>query len=130
MGLILPNVCLMCKVAEETIDHMFIHCPFVATLWDWLSLLSNWITPLPEGTCNLLQHLWRIVVGASLWNLCKERNLRTFEGRVRDYPPFLSLSRKPSSCGLLLLGLSFLSPKSSSSLISQSFCFLKRGLGA
>lgn len=33
-GMLRPNKCFMCHVAEETSGHLFIHCPIAGSLWE------------------------------------------------------------------------------------------------
>ncbi|KAL4201800.1 hypothetical protein AMTRI_Chr02g217880 [Amborella trichopoda] len=76
--MILPNVCLICKSAEETIDHLFVQCPFAASMWDWLRLISSWITPCLEGIYELLQQFWTLPfssLGNSLWRIAVAASL-------------------------------------------------------
>ncbi|KAL4182941.1 hypothetical protein AMTRI_Chr11g95660 [Amborella trichopoda] len=113
--MILPNVCLFCKNAEETIVHLFLRCPFTKRIWDWLSSISCWLIARPEGISELMQQiwtppfsslgigLWRIVVPAGLWSMWKERNLRMFEGHTKDLSSLLILLRDRLSCGRLHL---------------------------
>ena len=44
-GRALANRCFLCEGAEETIEHLLIHCKKVNTLWDlFLSIVgTNWV---------------------------------------------------------------------------------------
>ncbi|KAL4184838.1 hypothetical protein AMTRI_Chr10g227520 [Amborella trichopoda] len=83
--MLLPRVGLFCKNVEETIDHLFLHVLVRRGFGIWLSCISCWLTPHPEGISELMQQiwtppfyslgisLWRIVVVVSLWHLWKEK---------------------------------------------------------
>ncbi|KAL4200128.1 hypothetical protein AMTRI_Chr03g148130 [Amborella trichopoda] len=84
--MILADVCLMCKEAEETTNHIFIHCACADRLWDWLAIsecLQQIWTP-PSSSLGL--SMWKIVAAVFFW---KERNFRTFKSQIRDFPKFV-----------------------------------------
>lgn len=87
-----PHWCALCKSDGETVDHMFIHCPYALKVW-WLLLgevNAVWVTP--KGCFKLLsckidalgrgkkaKVLWGNLLQAMIWNLWVERNRRIFD---------------------------------------------------
>ena len=35
------SICIYCKFAAETIDHLLIHCPLVSDFWEQLNIKRN-----------------------------------------------------------------------------------------
>ncbi|KAI5321585.1 hypothetical protein L3X38_030656 [Prunus dulcis] len=87
-----PHWCVFCNLDGESVNHMFIHCPYSIKVW-WLLLREAeavWVTP--KGCFQLLSSnfaalgkgkktkvLWGCVVQAIFWNLWMESNRRIFE---------------------------------------------------
>ncbi|KAL4179303.1 hypothetical protein AMTRI_Chr13g119370 [Amborella trichopoda] len=70
----MPSVCLFCKYADESIDHLFLQYTFAERIWDWLSGISCWLTRCP-----------------------KEMNLRTFEGCTKYLSSLVDSIKRSSS---------------------------------
>ena len=91
-GIILVNWCCMCKVAEESVEHLLLHCTYARELWDMIFVLFgvHWVMPRSvmalfdcwQGSLGHHQNsvIWRAVLHCVLWCLWRERNARTFEG--------------------------------------------------
>ena len=86
----LASWCGMCKNAEETVDHLLIHCRFARQLWNFVfqSAGINWVLPhhVPEmlfGWWNWIgkrsSGVWNLTPSCLMWTIWKERNKRTFE---------------------------------------------------
>jgi len=95
-GMTLCSRCFLCKEIAETVNHLFLHCPFTAHLWRiilnrkgiaWTmpgkitEALSSW-----EGICSHAKDRsrWRIVPACIWWTIWKERNSRCFESLEND----------------------------------------------
>ncbi len=83
-----PGVCPMCEVESETVDHLFLGCPFSAQLLD--SLLQNRpVAPFcttPDKLWEVCGHMrgpgrkWELTtIAATWWTVWLERNYRIFE---------------------------------------------------
>ena len=89
-GFVLASWCCMCKNAEETVDHLLLHCWVARQLWnfvflfvgiDWVLLLHvsnllfgwwNWFGKRSSG-------VWNLIPSCLMWTIWRERNKRTFE---------------------------------------------------
>ncbi|KAM1060262.1 hypothetical protein TB1_024191 [Malus domestica] len=87
-----PHWCTLCKSGEESVNHIFLHCPYSIQLW-WKLLKeagARWVTP--KGCFKLLsikfeglgkgrkaKTLWGSLLMALFWNIWLERNKRVFE---------------------------------------------------
>jgi hypothetical protein len=40
-GCYMPSMCSMCNKHQETADHIFLHCTFALSLWNWLQNILN-----------------------------------------------------------------------------------------
>ena len=84
----------MCLKEEESIDHLFLHCHWVSTLWFLaLSLMGiSWVQPsnvnddLVAWRRRLkdrwVHGIWKLIPLAIWWCTWKERNRRIFEGKA------------------------------------------------
>jgi hypothetical protein len=95
-NIILVNWCCMCRVDEETIDHLFLHCKVATKLWDTdLSLFRmHWV--MPRRVVDLLDcwqgrlgrhqniEIWKAIPHCLMWCIWRERNERTFEDSERN----------------------------------------------
>jgi hypothetical protein len=96
-GLQAEAACALCSQHDETIDHLLIACVFPREIWSRLLLRAGLLHLAPtEGSA--LQEWWissrkqipirfrrafdSVVIVVS-WNVWKERNSRTFDGRNR-----------------------------------------------
>ena len=96
-----PSRCPLCKLHEETVDHIMLDCPFAKEVWlqamnlnqatnlphSVQDLLSSWVSLSPfRLTKNiLLQTAWEWLPKAICWKLWLERNNRIF--RSQESPP-------------------------------------------
>ena len=88
----------MCKRNGESVDHLFLHCPFAMDLWSmvlglfgvtWvmlhtvLGLLGCW-----QGSFGRHRngYIWSIIPHCLMWCLWRERNSRCFEDIERSIP--------------------------------------------
>ena len=86
----------MCKRNGESLDHLFLHCPFAMDLWSmvlglfgvtWimlhtvLGLLGCW-----QGRVGRHRngYIWSIIPHCLMWCLWRERNSRCFEDIERS----------------------------------------------
>ena len=90
--------CYMCKRNGESVDHLFLHCPFASDLWSMvLGLIGvSWVMPHTilgllwcwQGSFGHHQniYIWSIIPHCLLWCLWRERNSRCFEDTERSIP--------------------------------------------
>lgn len=88
--------CIMCRKNEESVDHLFLHCPIALFLWHKLFLLGNVMWVAPQRSAHMLEVdfrvlggskraklLWSCAAFATFWVLWLERNARVFEDKSR-----------------------------------------------
>lgn len=91
-----PNSCLFCAYVLESVNHLFLHCPF--SWWIWCCVLGEsglcWVSPgrvidlfttwQPGPFSARGRRIWSIVPFAVIWGLWLERNRRHFEHSAWD----------------------------------------------
>ena len=90
-----PQWCIICRGDGESIDHLFLHCPFTMWLWHKLFNLARiaWVSPRSiedlfiiafRGLGNFRgKTLWKIACLSLVWFVWQERNARIFENKER-----------------------------------------------
>ena len=90
----------MCKRNGESVDYLFLHCPFAMDLWSmvlglfgvsWvmlhtvLGLLGCW-----QGSFGRHRngYIWSIIPHCLMWCLWREKNCRCFEDYENSIPEF------------------------------------------
>ncbi|CAN1796057.1 hypothetical protein LINPERHAP1_LOCUS20800, partial [Linum perenne] len=85
-GFILPNWCALCRKQEESIDHLFIHCPFVSGIWGKVSSRLSISGPVPGGFQDLItgwkglncgtpfEAMHKVLLHSLCWHIWLERN--------------------------------------------------------
>eukprot|EP00253_Pinus_taeda_P013029 PITA_13029 len=96
-GFIGPSRCCLCKLEEETRDHLLIHCPFAKTLWirakrtfgkpenspcEFKEVVFQWNAEVFQ--CQVVRRAWDLISGFSLWMIWKERNRRIFQNSAME----------------------------------------------
>lgn len=93
--IIIPNRCCLCLSAAESSSHLFLHCHWVMSMWNYfLSRLGvTWVQP--ESVYQVLEcwlyqknrecsikgrELWNVIPAALWWCIWEEQNRRLFEG--------------------------------------------------
>ena len=91
----------MCKCNNESIDHLFLHCPIAMDLQSMVLGLFGVSWVMPQSVVELLAllacqqgrfgrhrngHIWLIVPRCLMWCLWRERNSRCFEDNERPIP--------------------------------------------
>lgn len=90
----LPNRCYLCLNNEESVNHMFIHCPFVLPIWGMFFQMwgLNWVFPqdiqdyfkswnYPTNNPTI-RNLWKFSFAHILWGIWKERNKKLFKNDI------------------------------------------------
>ena len=82
----------MCKIADETVDHLFLHCQVARELWsfvfccvgiDWVipfrvsEFLFNWWNWFGKRSSGV----WNLISSCPMWIIWRERNNQTFENK-------------------------------------------------
>lgn len=96
--------CVLCHSATETIDHLFLQCPFTTHLWDYFVNLLQ--LPVQPSSMEALWVSWRalltpasrilgdLVVKALMWNVWLARNDCLFNANVLHvYSVILKIDR-------------------------------------
>uniref|UniRef100_A0A2N9I6Z1 Reverse transcriptase zinc-binding domain-containing protein n=1 Tax=Fagus sylvatica TaxID=28930 RepID=A0A2N9I6Z1_FAGSY len=89
-GYVMANYCCMCKAAEETVDHLLLHCGVAREIWSFVfrsfgidGVLLNSFTELLFGWWNWFgkssSSVWNLIPSCLIWTIWRERNSRTFE---------------------------------------------------
>ena len=100
MNFNLASRCAMCLEEEESVDHLFLHCQWLSSLWflsislvgvSWVQLsnveavLAAWRRRLKKSRVH---GIWKLVPLAIWWCTWKERNQRIFEGKASSLQDF------------------------------------------
>ncbi|XP_059626865.1 uncharacterized protein LOC132269630 [Cornus florida] len=92
-GNTIVNWCCLCKRDEESVDHIFMHCPTAYDCWNLIFDIFgiHWVMPQSSKGlinawrgCLVRSHArdyWRIVPHFVWWCIWKERNNRIFKGK-------------------------------------------------
>ncbi|CAL1352894.1 unnamed protein product [Linum trigynum] len=92
-GLSLASMCIMCKEAEENINHLFWLCPFSNKIWNTIQQMVEIVGPFPAHVDAVIagwnvgsQLPWksgfvRGLLHAYTWEIWKERNSRIFQDK-------------------------------------------------
>ncbi|CAN0884339.1 LINE-1 retrotransposable element ORF2 protein [Linum grandiflorum] len=93
-GMMVPNRCSLCCMAEESVGHLLLHCPFSSKVWSFFAQTIGVHGPLPRDVLGLMKG-WKEGLGTScfaqfrkvlhqavLWYLWLERNRRIFDDRT------------------------------------------------
>ncbi|CAL9010028.1 unnamed protein product [Prunus brigantina] len=133
-GVSLASGCSFCYRYGETVNHLFLTCPFVMALWKWLLHLFNksscpfnsmdnlFVGPFVESFSPSSRKLWLLVACNLVWGIWHLRNQIRFDRLVvcLDYAQRWFLSRfKESGIACFVSGHSPSSP-----LIFQLLGFL------
>ncbi|PWA52804.1 RNA-directed DNA polymerase, eukaryota, Reverse transcriptase zinc-binding domain protein [Artemisia annua] len=88
--------CIFCKRVKDSHDHLFFGCELPGKVWNrmknlvklntapncWSEILDFMLRrPINKSIWSILQ---RLVIGASIYYIWQERNLRLFQGKVRS----------------------------------------------
>ena len=116
-GMVMVNRCCLCKTAEESVDHLLIHCPVAKEMWDnVLSLFGvSWVMPCHvRGLIDcwlrgLVRHqyslIWKAIPHCLMWCLWRERNMRSFEDTELGIPDVKLIFFRTLYDWILALGL-------------------------
>jgi hypothetical protein len=89
-GFVLAGWCCMCKNAEESVDHLLLHCWAARQLWNFVFQFVGIVWVLPLHVSELLfgwwnwfgkrsSGVWNLIPSCLMWTIWRERNKRTFE---------------------------------------------------
>ncbi|XP_059075024.1 uncharacterized protein LOC131875037 [Cryptomeria japonica] len=96
LGFLGPFRCIMCKKAEESLDHLLLQCEKAQTIWSFLLGKLGWMAPLPNTVLDLFSSwnipsrrsvfssLWIVVPSLVIWEIWKERNRRLFQEKEKS----------------------------------------------
>ena len=108
--------CVLCKRVPDSHNHLFFECPFSGKIWDeikimaklhkapdkWSDILSFMLhRPFTKSIWSVLQ---RLVIGACIYFVWQERNLRTFQDQARSCDVLCKLIK--DTVRLRIMGLS------------------------
>ena len=84
--------CCMCRSADESVDHLFLHCQVAKELWSFIfrCVGINWV--LPFRVSDLLfswwnwfgkrsSGVWNLIPSCLMWTIWRERNNRIFKDK-------------------------------------------------
>ncbi len=84
--------CCMCRSADESVDHLFLHCQVARELWSFIfrCVGIDWV--LPFRVSDLLfswwnwfgkrsSGVWILIPSCLMWTIWRERNNRIFEDK-------------------------------------------------
>ncbi|XP_004234894.1 uncharacterized protein [Solanum lycopersicum] len=93
-GMVLNKACVLCKSADESIEHIFIQCHYARKVWerllDWIdnhsrcpmtwSQFMQWSIQHGKGKTKSAQ-LFKSILAEGVYGLWNERNKRIFEDK-------------------------------------------------
>ena len=101
-GFVLAGWCCMCKNADESENHLLLHCCITRQLWNFVFkfVRIDWV--LPCNASSLLfgwwnwfgkrsSGVWNLIPSCYMWTIWRERNNRTFENLESPVAKFIKL---------------------------------------
>ena len=92
-----PSWCILCKQADENLDHLLLHCEYSKKIWVKAIDLFNIIGAISKkwsefvivkwsfkGKRSMKRRMWRLALLAIGWQIWLERNKRIFEDKSRS----------------------------------------------
>jgi ribonuclease HI len=100
-GFIGPSICVLCLQQEESKEHLFNTCSYSQQIWDYGAQIMR-KSNRNRGSINctienwdnisfsnpILNLIWQLLPGFTLWQIWKERNRRIFRSQM--FPPNLA----------------------------------------
>ncbi|KAL6191890.1 hypothetical protein ACLB2K_038279 [Fragaria x ananassa] len=118
-GVSLASCCVLCRQQSESIDHIFLFCPFASTIWHYMtsnfgisgspnSVLLMLNLGLSSSRSTQLRELWSTCIVTTLWFIWSSRHKIKYEGLRVDATRVCSLiSRHVISSSKLVTGCMF-----------------------
>ncbi len=91
-GFVLAGWCCLCKAADESVDHLFLHFRIARVIWSLVfrSVGIDWV--LPHRVLDLLfgwwnwfgkksSGVWNLIPSCLMWTVWRERNSCIFENK-------------------------------------------------
>lgn len=101
-GVTTSGVCVLCKSACETHNHLFFKCPFATQVWEaiavktlvcWPSLslqrIITWASTHLISKDNFQHLIGRLAIAATVYAIWYERNSRIFQNTARPRPKII-----------------------------------------
>ncbi|GLJ30873.1 hypothetical protein SUGI_0613830 [Cryptomeria japonica] len=87
IGISGPSICVLCKSAEETIDHLLFTCPMTEACWNYFFdkinyttvrnlKLKDFLASWPSKRSSMWSDIWTTGHSMIVWHIWKERNRR------------------------------------------------------
>ncbi|KAL5720442.1 hypothetical protein ACHQM5_013110 [Ranunculus cassubicifolius] len=95
-GFHFPSRCCFCVNHIETVDHLFVSCPMIMEIWDFIFGVFGIIKPCEMSVASILavegdryfsdkgRVYWEMIKHSAFWTIWKERNLRIFEEEITE----------------------------------------------
>ncbi|XP_069143460.1 uncharacterized protein [Solanum lycopersicum] len=115
-GITLDRGCVMCKRAEESMEHLFIQCQYAEAIWERLLRWINVQTNMPKSWTEFIQwcvkngkgksaraQMFKGILAEGVYGLWSERNKRIFEEKrcsmdeVVKRIAYVTIARYPNS---------------------------------
>ncbi|XP_057814319.1 uncharacterized protein LOC131028107 [Cryptomeria japonica] len=115
--------CVMCGGSPESVDHLFLHCPFASQCWYWLFNKLNQSVVLCKDlqsqfmgwpllcSSSFYACLWIIAPSVLIWKIWLERNNNFFKKHSSTLPNVLFCIEKSISESALAFIYKGISPK-------------------
>ncbi|XP_019242423.1 PREDICTED: uncharacterized protein LOC109222532 [Nicotiana attenuata] len=94
-GVINETLCPMCKVEEESMEHLFFKCSFTAGIWSkilqWMGIARQpmgWSQEVDRACSNAKStstnsEIYRIALASCVYQVWQERNYRIFQAKQK-----------------------------------------------
>jgi hypothetical protein len=101
-GMVLAGWCCMCKNADESVDHLLLHCGAARQLWSFVFQFVGIEWVIPSRVLELLfgwwnwfgkrsSAVWNLIPSCLMWTIWRERNTRTFENQETPMAKLIEL---------------------------------------
>ena len=96
-GMCITSFCRMCMRSDETVSHLFLHCPFANVVWQWLANKFRIVLDAQDSFAYFFKRvfdvhfsshvndLWLAAVVAAIWGIWTQRNACKFEDTTPNF---------------------------------------------